>query len=104
MKSIISLVAALVLGVALVGCNKLTTGTPVSKHEKGSAAIMGVAPSAGSYALYGTMDNSPKAVYILKEGDEIGFRAGEPGQVIAVAGDREVPLADGGYIWKKKND
>jgi hypothetical protein len=43
-------------------------------------------------------------MYLLKRGEEIGFRKTEPGRITAVAGQHEISLPDGAYIWRRKGD
>jgi hypothetical protein len=105
MKTFAFVSAALVaLSLALAGCGAVRGGRNVVKFDEGKAPIMVNAPASGTYALYSLTDYTPKVSIFLKEGDKIGFKGSSTGEVIAVAGDREIPLsANASYYWKKQD-
>jgi hypothetical protein len=106
MRAIISFfsVCALLLGLGLTaGCGAMGGGKTVVRYDESSPPIETKAPAQGSYALYSTMDTTPRVRVTLGEGDKIGFRKGDNGQLIAIAGSREVPLSNNAtYYWKKE--
>jgi hypothetical protein len=92
------LIAILPLG----GCSQFVKGEPVNEYRKADTPIETIATADGEYALYGRYETSPRGMFLLRQGDRLGFRAGEPGRVIAVAGSQEIDLSDGAYVWKRK--
>jgi hypothetical protein len=105
MKSFAFVASVVLLGgvLALAGCGAVGGGKTVVKYDEGSTPIETKAPQQGSYALYSTTDYNPQIVVTLSEGDNVGFRKGEGGQLIAVAGSREIPLqSNKTYYWKRQ--
>ena len=92
---------------ALVGAgctSTFTKGTPITEYQKGKTPPLQEAPSDGEYVLMSSMMNTtPKATLRLKEGDALGFKPGQTGQIIAVAGTKEIVLPDGNYLWKRRS-
>lgn len=85
------------------GCMNSKGVTRITEFKTGGAATFVYAPEDGTYELYGTsIGGGRKAVYELNKGDEIGFRPGESGKVIAVAGPDEIELPEANYYWQKK--
>jgi hypothetical protein len=98
----------LTLGLAALvgaGCTStFTKGTPIMEYQKGKAPPLQEAPSDGEYVLMSSMMNTtPKATLRLHEGDALGFKVGQTGQIIAVGGTKEIVLPDGNYIWKRRS-
>src|SRR5688500_8852495 len=89
--------AVLIAMLSLVGCSQLVKGEPVNEYRKADTPIEMIATADGEYALYGRYETSPRGVFLLRQGDRLGFRAGEPGRIIAVAGSQEIDLADAAY-------
>jgi hypothetical protein len=87
------------------GCTStFTKGTPIMEYQKGKAPPLQEAPSDGEYVLMSSMMNTtPKATLLLHEGDALGFKPGQTGQVVAVGGTKEIVLPDGNYIWKRRS-
>jgi hypothetical protein len=87
------------------GCTStFTKGTPIMEYQKGKAPPLQEAPSDGEYVLMSSMMNTtPKATLRLHEGDALGFKPGQTGQVVAVGGTKEIVLPDGNYIWKRRS-
>lgn len=97
-------VALMVLGFALAGCGTMRGGRNVVKYEEGKTPITTTVPSTGTYALYALTDYNPKVTVHLKEGDVIGFKSGQTGEVMAIAGDREIPMSsNASYYWKRQD-
>ncbi len=97
------------LGIALVllfgggACVTSRGPTKVTQHMAGSAATYIEAPDDGTYELFSTsLGGGRKAVYDLAKGDHLGFRPGDNGKIIAVAGPDEIELLDGNYYWQKR--
>jgi len=91
-----SIIAALLL-VTGQGCSHGVT--TVAQYRMGGAATFIEAPTDGTYELFGG-GGSRKASYELTKGDNVGFRPGENGHVIAVAGPDEIELPEGYYFWQ----
>ena len=103
MFALLSSVALLGGLLALSGCGAVGGGKTVVKYDEGTTPIETKAPAQGSYALYSTTDYNPEIVVTLNEGDNVGFRKGDNGQLIAIAGNREVPLqSNKTYYWKRQ--
>lgn len=100
-----SLVAILAVATATIcGCGALRGGRTIVKFDEGTKPVVTETPASGTYALYSMTDVNPKVTVVLEEGDKLGFKASETGQVIAVAGDREIPLnASETYYWKQQS-
>jgi hypothetical protein len=95
--------AAVALSLGLVGCGMFGGGKTVVKYESSGTPIETKAASAGTYALYSTTDYNPQVTVNLQEGDKVGFRKNDTGQLFAVAGNREIPLtSDKTYYWKQQ--
>lgn len=90
------------LAVGFTGCTIAQRGETVVKHDKGSAPILGEATLDGQYALYKALDGTPQVVYNLKQGDKLGFDKNENGQLIAVAGNNRIAVANDGYYWRRR--
>ncbi len=85
------------------GCMHSKGSTRITEFHMGGAATYVYAPEDGTYELYGSsIGGGRKAIYELSKGDQIGFRPGDSGKVIAVAGPDEIELPDAGYYWQKK--
>ena len=104
MKLTAMLLPAFVLSALLVsGCGTMKGGNTIVKYDQGSPPITTSVTSSGTYALYSMTDYNPQVVVQLKEGDQLGFKSAQTGQVTAVAGDREIPLeANKTYYWKRQ--
>ena len=83
---------ATILLISASGCShgEIT----VSTYKIGVAATFVEAPVDGTYELFGG-SGERKATYELTKGDNVGFRPGENGKIIAVAGPDEVELSEG---------
>jgi len=94
--------AAVLVALILAGCGA-QPGTTVVKFKEGQQPLMAQALENGTYALYASTDATPVARYALRQGDRLGFRQ-EGNQIIAVAGNNEVPLDQNRmaktYYWK----
>jgi hypothetical protein len=92
------------ISLALIcGCSAVSGGTAVVSYEQGKDLVLTEAPTDGTYVLFDTyLDSRPKAKVALMKGTELGFKFNSLGNVVAVAGRKEIPLADGNYIWKKQ--
>ncbi len=97
-------VAAILLGLGLAaGCGAVGGGKTIVRYDENSPPIETKAPAGGSYALYSTMDATPRVRVTLNEGDQIGFKKADNGQLIAVAGNREIPVTGNAtYYWKRE--
>ena len=94
--------AALVAGLFAGGCTIFIKGDTVQEYKSGRDPVMIEATQDGEYALYSIYETTPRGTFRLKEGDPIGFKPSKTGRVIAVAGSREMEVADGSYVWKRK--
>jgi hypothetical protein len=73
------------------GCGGLV-GDNIVKYERGSLPLPPTeAPADATYALVYANDVSPQTQYPLHKGDRLGFIQRDA-QVIAVAGEREIPI------------
>jgi len=91
------------LMVVVGGCATFQKGETVVKYDRGSAPIMGEAPSDGQYSLYKVVDATPMVTYQLKTGEKLGFEKPEGGKLSAVAGTHKLELSDeSGYYWKRR--
>lgn len=85
------------------GCMNSRGSKRITEFHAGGAATYVYAPEDGTYELNGSsIGGGNKGVYELSKGDSIGFRPGESGKVIAVAGPYEIELPDAGYYWQKR--
>jgi hypothetical protein len=97
-------VALMVFGIAVGGCGTMRGGRTVVKFDEGKTPITTTVSSTGTYALYALTDYNPKVTIHLKEGDVVGFKNSQTGEVMAVAGDREIPVpANASYYWKRQD-
>ena|SRR6185503_6204735 len=72
-------------------------------HRAREGAFVTEVKSAGEYQLFSATGAAPQITVYLEKGESIGFKSGTNGQVIAVAGNREIPLnADSSCYWKRK--
>lgn len=97
--------AGLTLGLlmlTLAGCNLVQKGETVVKYDKGEQPILGQATTDGQYSLYKVTDATPMVTFNLKAGDKLGFERGTDAQLIAVAGQNRVPVANESYYWKHR--
>lgn len=83
------------------GCTIFLKGDTVQEYKSGRDPAIIEATKDGEYALYSIYETTPRGTFKLKAGDPIGFKASKTGRVIAVAGSREMEVADGSYIWKR---
>ena len=90
--------------LALVtGCGAVRGGKTVVKYEEGQSPIVTEANASGTYALFSFTDFNPKVKVTVNEGDQIGFKSSGTGQVVAVAGNQEIPLnSNESYYWKRQ--
>ncbi len=104
MKSLSSLARALAVPaiVVLVGCSTLQSGESIVKYEKGSKPLMTTAPVSGEYALYKSTDLEPMLKVFLEQGAPLGFQQSDAGEVIAVAGDKRMPVTSNDYAWRRR--
>ncbi|HSV14988.1 MAG TPA: hypothetical protein VLI90_12080 [Tepidisphaeraceae bacterium] len=87
---------ALVAGVPLVATScGAQGGRTIMTQGANAEPIMGTAPEAGTYKLYTAFSPNPTTTVNLKQGDQLGFRRDDNGQLVAVAGDQTQPLAKG---------
>ena len=103
MRKSLAVFSAMALGlVLLAGCGELGHGRTVMTYSKNTDAHLGVAPSSGTYALYGLTDTTPKISYPVKEDEALGFQKTDNGQVVSVAGQHTDTWPMGTYMWKKQ--
>lgn len=100
-----SVSVAVLAAMILAGCG-IQPGTTIVKFKEGSPLLMAQALENGTYALYASTDATPMARYALRQGEKVGFRQ-QGDQVIAVAGNNEVPLDPNRlaktYYWKMQD-
>ncbi len=103
MRRLLLISAGLLLAGSLAaGCGAMRGGQTIVKYD-GSNPIVTTAPAAGSYALYSTTDYNPKVVEQLSQNDQLGFKKNNQGQLMAVAGSKEIVLeSDKTYYWKRQ--
>ncbi len=98
---------AIVLGMMLTGCG-LAGGPTVVRYDKGQAVRMTEAPKDATYGLYSSSDRTPEVTFHLNKGEQIGFKEGSNGAIVAVAGQHEQPITPsmtrGSYYWKEVKD
>ncbi len=97
-------IALAILSTALLGnagCTMFIKGDTIQEYKSGRDPVMIEATKDGEYALYNVFETTPRGTFKLKAGDQIGFKASRTGRVIAVAGNKEMEVADGSYIWKR---
>lgn len=85
--------------VFITGCSRLVKGEQVVEF-RGSGFDMRTAKGDGQYAIFNKYSNKPRGAYNLRKGERIGFDPGPVGRVRAVAGNNEIDLEDGWYVWK----
>lgn len=102
MKNVLMISMGLMLfGLLMGGCGTVRGGKTIVKYD--GSPIVTTVPAAGSYALFSTTDYNPRVVETLKENDQIGFRLNNTGQLMAVAGSKEIPVeSDKTYYWKRQ--
>jgi hypothetical protein len=104
MTRLLSAILGMML-VALVGCQ--STGQGVVTYKPGTAPILQQATADGEYGLYDdslvNFSSDPKATFYLHRGDPLGFKTGKTGEIIIVAGDKEITEPDSGYVWRRKD-
>lgn len=96
--------AALVAALPLLagGCYS-DRGEVLRTYERGGPAHVMLAPDDGTYALYRKDDlSSPRRTVQLHRGQPLGFKKYQDGTVAAVAGDREFPIGNSDYVWKRQ--
>ncbi len=92
-----------ILAAGLAGCAMGQKGNAVVTFDRARPPLLQTATADGEYALYDTMSADPICTYNLHQDDPLGFKAGTTGQVLAVAGEQEIPVpADKGYTWKRR--
>ena len=107
--------AALLLALSLVGCGAQSGRTLVQYEKNDTGDRMTQAFDGGLAALYSGNDLNPEVTYLVEKGDRIGFRDDrvgpdrDRGSVVAVAGDNELPIAQGTvfdreYYWKLQRE
>ena len=97
------IMCGLLLLSGLAGCAMNQKGVAVVTYDKARPPFLQEATADGEYALYDTMAADPIATFLLHQGDALGFKAGPTNQVIAVAGERELPVpAEKSYSWKRR--
>ena len=100
-RSLSGLTLAFVI-ITLTGCTMVQKGETVVKYDAGQQPIMGQATADGQYSLYRTTDATPMVTYNLKAGDKLGFERGSDAQLLAIAGQNRVPVANENYYWKRR--
>jgi len=100
-RTLIALLAC--AAVATSGCRVGTMPTTVSRLDDRKPATMTRADWNGQYTLYHVSADRKAAretvqTVHLNKGEPIGFRTRESG-VVAVAGELEVPIPGGTYLW-----
>ena len=89
---------AVLAGLSLAGCG-IGGGKTLAKYERGDTGPrMTTAPGNGEVGLSGSSDVQNKTVYPVEKGDKVGFRddrTSTGGNVVAVVGDNEQPIAQG---------
>jgi len=99
----LALIPAALFAISLSGCGTMRGGETIVKYDASQHPILTEVRSSGDYELFSTTDFNPQVTLYVKEGEPIGFKSGETGQVIAVAGSHEYPLkSNSTYYWKKK--
>jgi hypothetical protein len=89
-----------VLMLLVAGCSPFVKGEPINEFRKGGAPILQAVAVDGEYALYNVFETTPRATFLLRKGQPIGFKASTTGKVIAVAGNEQVELDEASYVWK----
>lgn len=78
-------------------------GEVLRAYERDGPAQVMLAPDDGTYALYRKGDlSTPRRTVKLRRGQPLGFRKYQDGTVAAVAGDREFPIGNTDFVWKRK--
>jgi hypothetical protein len=87
---------------ALCGCGTLGGAKSVVTVDQDQEIVVRQAPETGTYALYSAHDRAPILTVKVLKNEDIGFRKTPSGQLVAVAGDAEVPLTAGrSYSWNR---
>lgn len=83
---------ALAAALGVAGCG-LQKGSTVMTAGPGLAQpAMQTAPEDGNYAVYTSMSPNPTGTVMLHKGDQLGFRKGDNGHIVAVGGDQTFDL------------
>ena len=88
------LALAILLLVLAGGC-----AAPIQYEPGGQARVL-EAPQNGPYNLYRDGDDTPVWSAILLKGDAVGYGRDSSAQLVAVADDQRLPLAEHGYRWQ----
>lgn len=72
----------------------------IASYRIGKDPELVTATSDGEYGLYNWGSSKPIQTINLKQGDQVGFRKGQNGQITAVAGSESANLKDGDYAWR----
>jgi len=96
--------ALMLLSIALPGCGT-REGQKMATYSSNTTELPApvTVNKAGTYALYPDDGLSPLEKVQLRNGEQIGFRRGSDGRVVAFAGDQEFSLnavLAQEYIWK----
>src|ERR1700722_19735725 len=92
----------LVAGCAVIGNS--TLGTPIAVYTPNNSIEVAPAPRQATYALYKysapdeanlTGQEQIRAQVQVSNGKPIGFEKGTTGELLAVAGERKIPLPEG---------
>lgn len=98
-----ALTGALVLmaALAVVGCGTQSGRTIITQGAT-SDPVMGTAPQAGEYMLFTAASPNPTTTVRLNEGEPLGFRRGDDGHLIGVAGNQtsDLPKGTAQAYWK----
>jgi hypothetical protein len=86
---------------AATGCGS-QSGKTIMTQGANAEPIMGTAPEPGEYKLYTAFSPNPTTTVNLKEGDPLGFRRTDNGQIEAVAGTQTqvLPKGTSQAYWK----
>lgn len=92
--------AALLVG----GCGAQRGETIVTQGAT-AEPVMQTAPQTGEYMLFTAASPNPTATVRLREGDQLGFRRGDDGHLVAVAAGQsfELPRGTAQAYWKLQN-
>jgi hypothetical protein len=104
MLRVASFLVVVAMGLALVGCGAQPGKSLVKYTRDSPLPNMTKAPRDGTYSLYSTWDATPIVSYPLMKDDALGFKEGDNGGAVAVAGNNTYPVkanwAKGTYYWK----
>jgi len=95
------LIGTLFCGVAAIGCGAQSGKTIITQGAR-SEPVMGTATATGEYMLYTAASPNPTTTVRLREGDPLGFRRGDDGHLVAVAGTQttDLPRGTAQAYWK----